>query len=85
MTIEDISYERRINLLNVDNNIKNKAIEKLKSLKNNFQGDNKAQTWLDGFLKIPFGIYRSNKLLNFKKNIIEKINSSINNSNCNAQ
>jgi len=76
MSTEDISYERRINLLNVDNNIKNKAIEKLKSLKNNFQGDNKAQTWLDGFLKIPFGIYRSNKLLNFKKNIIEKINST---------
>jgi hypothetical protein len=72
----DMSYERRINLLKVDSSIKDKAIEKLKSMKGNFQGDNKAQSWLDGFLKIPFGIYKENSLINFKKNQIKKLNSS---------
>jgi ATP-dependent Lon protease len=69
----DLSYERRINMIKVENSIKDKAIEKLKSLKNNFQGDSKAQSWLDGFLKIPFGTYCENKLMNFKKNFTNKI------------
>jgi ATP-dependent Lon protease len=72
--IGELSYERRINILKIDNSIKDKAIEKLKSMKGNFQGDNKAQSWLDGFLKIPFGIYRENKLMNFKKNFMKKLN-----------
>ena len=71
--IGDLSYERRINMLTISSEIKDKAIEKLKSMKNNFQGDNKAQSWLDGFLKIPFGVYHDNKLINFKKNYINKI------------
>ncbi len=75
ITGSDISYERRINLMKVNDNIKAKAIRKLKSIKNNFQGDNKAQSWLDGLLKIPFGIYRENKIMNFKKTFIEKIKS----------
>ena len=70
---DDISYERRINMLNVCDNIKNKAIEKLKATKNNFQGDNKAQTWLDGFFKIPFGIYCENDIICFKKTYIEEL------------
>ena len=81
MSPDEISYERRLNLLNVDQSIKNKAIEKLKSLKNNFQGDNKAVTWLDGFLKIPFGIYKENKIMRFKKNHIERIKEKYPSSN----
>jgi ATP-dependent Lon protease len=72
----EMSYERRINLLKVDNTIKDKAIEKLKSMKGNFQGDNKAQSWLDGFLKIPFGIYKENSLMNYKKKQLKKLNSN---------
>ena len=73
LSSSDISYERRINLLKVSDNIKSKAIEKLKALKNNFQGDNKAQSWLDGILKIPFGINKENNLMNFKTEFIEKL------------
>lgn len=72
-TADDVSYERRINIMNVPDNIKNKAIEKLKAFKNNIQGDNKAQTWLDGFLKIPFGVFLENKIMTFKKNHIQEI------------
>ena len=75
---DDISYERRINLLNIPMNIKNKAIDKLKAFRNNQQGDNKAQTWLDGFLKIPFGVYRENDIMNVKKNTINQIKNTDN-------
>jgi ATP-dependent Lon protease len=69
----DISYERKISLLNTDIDIKEKAIDKLKSIKNNFQGDSKAQNWLDGLLKIPFNIYNENEIMSFKKNLINKL------------
>jgi ATP-dependent Lon protease len=72
--VGDLSYERRINMLKLPNSIKDKAIEKLKSMKGNFQGDNKAQSWLDGFLKIPFGVYKNNKIMDFKKDFIKKLN-----------
>ncbi len=74
--IGELSYERRINMLDVPDYIKDKAIEKLKSMKT-MQGDNKAASWLDGFLKLPFGIFCENKIINFKNNFIKKL--SLNN------
>lgn len=71
--MSELSYERRITLLNVSQDVKDKAVEKLKAIKTNFQGDGKAQSWLDGLLKIPFGIFRENKLMNFKKDFIKRI------------
>lgn len=73
--MSELSYERRINLVNVSQDVKDKAVEKLKAIKTNIQGDGKAQSWLDGFLKIPFGNYRENKLMNFKKEFSNRINS----------
>lgn len=70
----DIPYERRISLLQTDLEIKAKAMDKLKSIKSNFQGDSKAQNWLDGLLKIPFNIYNENEIMSFKKNFKKKIN-----------
>lgn len=77
MSVSDIPYERRINLMNTGDDVKSKAIEKLKSLKSNFQGDNKAQSWLDGLLEIPFGIYKENNIMNFKKEFISKLNKDL--------
>jgi ATP-dependent Lon protease len=74
INLSDLPYERRINLMKTDDDTKNKAIEKLKAMKSNMQGDNKAQAWLDGLLKIPFGIYKENPILNFKDKFVEKIN-----------
>ena len=73
----DIPYERRISLMNTNEDIKAKAIEKLKSLKNNFQGDNKAQSWLDGLLQLPFGIFKENSIMNFKSDFKQKLNSDL--------
>ena len=69
----DIPYERRINLLKVGSDVKTKATEKLKSIKTNFQGDSKAQNWLDGLLKIPFNIYSENDIFSFKSKFIKKL------------
>jgi ATP-dependent Lon protease len=73
----EISYETKINLLKTTQDIKIKAIEKLKSIKNNFQGDQKAQVWLDGLLKIPFNIYNTNEIISFKSNFISKLNNNL--------
>ena len=74
MSESDIPYEKRIMLMKSDDNIKAKAMEKLKSIKTSFQGDSKAQSWLDGLLKIPFDTYNNNHIITFKENFISKIN-----------
>ena len=73
LTESDISYEKRIAMMKTNDDVKSKAMEKLKSLKNNTQGDNKAQSWLDGLLKIPFETFKENPILSFKTNFSEKI------------
>ena len=73
ITESDISYEKRILLLNTNQEVKSKAMDKLKLIKTNFQGDSKAQAWLDGLLKIPFNIYNENEIITFKKKFIKKL------------
>lgn len=73
----DISYEKRINLLQTDIEIKSKAMDKLKAIKSNFQGDSKAQNWLDGLLKIPFNVYNENSIISFKKNFKKRLNINL--------
>ena len=71
LTIEDVSYEKRISLLDTTDLNKSKAIDKLKlSSSGGIFGnnDNKSQVWLDGFLKIPFNTFKTNKIFNFIKN-----------------
>jgi len=73
----DIPYERRINMMKTDDNIKGKAMEKLKAMKSSFQGDSKAQAWLDGLLKLPFGVNSMNEIISFKENFISKLNQPL--------
>lgn len=72
----DIPYERRINMLKTSEDVKGKAMEKLKSMKSSFQGDSKAQAWLDGLLKLPFGNFSQNEIISFKESFINKLNSA---------
>jgi ATP-dependent Lon protease len=73
LTESDIPYEKRIALMDVDEDIKGKAMEKLKSIKSSFQGDGKAQSYLDGLLKIPFGIFKECPVICFKNNFSKKL------------
>ena len=72
----ELSYEKRINLMNTDKSIKNKAMIKYKDFVNKGTESGKAQHYLDGILKIPFKIYRKESIfteLSDIKNMISMI------------
>ena len=70
--INRVSLEQQIYVLNVPENIKERAIIKLKEIKGRTdESSSKAKQYLEGLLKIPFGIYKKEPILN----IIKEINS----------
>ena len=52
--------KKRIHLMKASNYVKSKAMDKLKEINNSKNGESnaKAQQYLDGLLKVPFGIYK---------------------------
>jgi hypothetical protein len=57
--INSVSLEHRIQLLKTTPIVKEKAFVKLKEIKNKSDDScSKARKYLEGLLKIPFGIYR---------------------------
>jgi len=77
ITINNIPYDTRINTLNVSDNIKLRALEKLKEINGSKENSIKAQQWLDGFLKIPFNTIKKEPIINFFKNYQNKIENYI--------
>ena len=70
-----IPLEQQIALLKCNNNVKEKAMQKLKEIKSKSEDSgSKSRQYLDGLLKIPFGIYKSNEITN----TINKINHDFN-------
>ena len=68
--INRISLEQQIYLLKAPENVKEKAIMKLKEIKNkNDDSSVKSKQYLEGLLKIPFGIYRQEPILKLMKDI----------------
>ena len=60
----DIPYEKRILLMKAEEYIKSKAMVKLKEInQKSSDGSTKAQQYLDGLLKVPFGIYKKEQIL----------------------
>ena len=65
-----IPLEQQICLLKASNNVKEKAMVKLKEIKAKTEDSgSKARAYLDGLLKIPFGIFKTEKLLTLTDNI----------------
>ena len=54
-----LPYEFRISAMKADDKIKSKAYEKLKTMNNSMDSAPKAQKYLDGILKIPFGVIKN--------------------------
>lgn len=68
--INRVSLEQQIYVLNVPENIKEKAMIKLKEIKGRTdESSSKAKQYLEGLLKIPFGIYKKEPILNIIKEI----------------
>jgi endopeptidase La len=72
-----LPYETRIENMKCVENVKRKAREKLKEIKNSRDGNDKATKYLDGLLQIPFGIYRKEQILRFLGEFREKLDSTI--------
>ncbi len=75
---DDVSYERKIKTLNAPDNVKQKALEKLKEFRTSKDnGGSKAASYLDGLLKIPFGEYKEEQIINFLSTFKSKLSSLI--------
>lgn len=80
--ITKIPLEQRICLMKTDDTVKEKAMVKLKEVKLKSEdtgSGSKAMHFLDGLLKIPFGIYREEQILREIPSIITLFNNLINN------
>ena len=68
--INKIPLEQQICLLKANDNVKEKAMVKLKEIKSKTDDScSKARQYLEGLLKIPFNIYRKEPILHVMKNI----------------
>jgi ATP-dependent Lon protease len=64
----NIPIEQQICLMKADDTVKEKAMTKLKEVKAKSEDSgSKARQYLDGLLKIPFGIYREEEILTLLK------------------
>jgi len=77
ISINDVPYESRILALKATDAIKSKAIDKLKEINGSKENSVKAQQWLDGFLKIPFNIFKKESIIIFFKIFQLKIENFI--------
>jgi hypothetical protein len=68
--INRISLEQQIYILKVPENVKEKAMSKLKEIKGKSDDTTtKAKQYLEGIIKIPFGIYKKEPVLKMLKEI----------------
>ena len=67
-----INIEQQICLMKTDDNVKEKAMVKLREVKSKSDdGGSKARQYLDGLLKIPFGVYRKEPIMDISLKIKE--------------
>ena len=82
-----IPLEQQICLMKANDNVKEKAMQKLKEIKSKSEDSgSKARQYLDGLLKIPFGIYKEEYILSKKQeisNLFIKLVEPLNNININ--
>lgn len=77
--INKISLEQRICLMKTDDTVKEKAMVKLKEVKLKSEDTgSKAMQYLDGLLKIPFGIYKEEQILCLMPTILSLFSSLVN-------
>ena len=72
-----LPLEQRICLLKTTDIVKEKAMIKVKELRSKSDdSSSKVRHYLEGLLKIPFGIFRKEKILYVIDNIIQNINKN---------
>lgn len=77
---QKIPLEQQICLLKADDNVKEKAMVKLKEIKSKSEDSgSKARQYLEGLLRIPFGIYREENVLKIMKDVKRSFNKILKN------
>lgn len=74
----DVSYEKRIALLHTSDKVKQKALDKLKEMNGSRESSVKAQQYLDGLLRIPFGTYQREWILSFLDEFRQNLKTTMN-------
>jgi ATP-dependent Lon protease len=77
LQINDVPYDVRIANMKSSDFVKSKALDKLKEINGSKENSVKAQQWLDGLLKIPFGTYKEEKIIKFFNDFQHKIENYI--------
>jgi ATP-dependent Lon protease len=78
-----LPMEQRICLLKTNDNVKEKGMTKLKELKSKSEDSgSKARQYLDGLLKIPFGLYKEEPIMEISNMNIELFKKFIDSDNC---
>src|SRR3989338_4385607 len=70
---DEIPYETRIENMKCSESIKARAKDKLKEIRNARDGNDKATKYLDSLLKIPFGVYKKERMLTSLKSFKNKL------------
>jgi ATP-dependent Lon protease len=73
----DIPYDKRILLMNCTDSIKKKAFTKLKEMDGSKESSTKAQLYLDGLLKLPFGVYKKEPIFGFREKFLLDLDGKI--------
>ncbi len=82
----EIPYDKRICLLKAPDSVKSKAMDKLKEINNRSNDSSvKAQQYLDGLLKIPFGIFIKEEIINYLSEFRNQFKSCISVDDSNPQ
>jgi ATP-dependent Lon protease len=71
---QTVSLEQQILLLKVSDSVKEKAMHKLKELKNRSEESSiKTKQYLEGLVRIPFGVYKEEPLLKTTKDVNARV------------
>jgi ATP-dependent Lon protease len=71
---KSLSLEQQVYLFQAPESVKEKAMAKLKEIKNKGEENSKAKQYIEGLLKIPFGIMREEPILQIVKRVNTKFN-----------
>lgn len=77
LRMNDIPYDVQIANMKCSDFVKSKALDKLKEINGSKDNSVKAQQWLDGLLKIPFGTYKEEKIIKFLNEFQNKVENYI--------
>jgi len=74
----EMTHEERLIILKTTEKNKSKALTKVKELNSSRESASKAETYLNGFFKIPFGVYKEEHIFNLNQSLKNKFSCLIN-------